>query len=213
MILTKWFGTAAVFVMVSALTPQPAAADWVLTPFVGWNFGGSAGINAGSARSNTSSTFERKIDYGASLAAMGNGVVGFEVDFGYSPNFFESGTAANGFQFTNDSNVTTLTGNIIIGAPIGGQGGSIRPYVIGGVGLIRTNVQDIGQVFSVHSKNDFGMDVGGGVMGFFSDNVGLRGDIRYFRGFRGTSDSDNVTGITLADFKFWRGSLGLSLKF
>ena len=43
------------------------------------------------------------------------------------------------------------------------------------------------------TKNDFGLDVGGGVMGFFSDNVGLRGDIRYFRGFRGTSDNDSLT--------------------
>ena len=46
---------------------------------------------------------------------------------------------------------------------------------------------------------------------FFSNNVGLRGDIRYIRGFRGTND--NATGLTLGDFKFWRGSLGLALKF
>jgi hypothetical protein len=50
------------------------------------------------------------------------------------------------------------------------------------------------------------------VMGFFSKNVGLRGDIRYFRGFRG-SDNDTLTGLTVSDFKFWRGSLGLSFKF
>ena len=49
-------------------------------------------------------------------------------------------------------------------------------------------------------------------MGFFSNNVGLRGDVRYFRGFRGTT-TDNATGITLRDFKFWRGSLGVSFKF
>ena len=136
--------------------------------------------------------------------------VGFEVDFGYSPNFFETSTPPSGFfKFTPDSNVTTLTGNLVIGA----HGGRIRPYVVGGVGLIRTKVQDISQVISVNSKNDLGMDVGGGVMGFFSNNVGLRGDVRYFRGFRGTSDSSNVTGIALSDFKFWRGSLGLSLRF
>ena len=85
--------------------------------------------------------------------------------------------------------------------------------MVGGVGLIRTNVDDIGSVFDVNTKNDFGLDVGGGVMGFFSKNVGLRGDIRYFRGFRGTSDSGSVTGLTLSDFKFWRGSLGVSFKF
>jgi opacity protein-like surface antigen len=87
----------------------------------------------------------------------------------------------------------------------------VRPYAVAGVGLLRTKVQDAGEVFDVNTKNDFGLDVGAGVMGFFSNNVGLRGDVRYFRGFRGTDD--NATGLTVSDFKFWRGSLGLSLKF
>jgi opacity protein-like surface antigen len=191
--------------------PRTASADWTLTPFVGWNFGGSADVN-GTGGSSAGNKFEKKIDYGVSLAAMGAGAVGFEVDFGYSPNFFETGTAGNNdFQFTNDSNVTTLTGNAIVGIPIGGKGGSVRPYVVGGVGLIRTNVQDAAQLFSVNTKNDFGYDVGGGVMGFFSSNIGLRGDVRYFRGFNGSSD--NVTGLGVSDFHFWRGSVGVSFKF
>jgi opacity protein-like surface antigen len=191
---------------------RPASADWTLTPFVGWNFGGSADVN-GSGGTSAGNKFEKKIDYGVSLAAMGGGAVGFEVDFGYSPNFFETGTAGNNdFRFTNDSNVTTLTGNAIVGIPIGGKrGGSVRPYVVGGVGLIRTNVQDAAELFSVNTKNDFGFDVGGGVMGFFSSNVGLRGDVRYFRGFNGSSD--NVTGLGVSDFHFWRGSVGVSFKF
>ena len=208
MCVRKWLLTASIFVVVSAAAPRPASADWTLTPFIGWNFGGSADINAGSASSNASGTFERKIDYGASLAVMGKGAVGFEVDFGYSPNFFETSTPPSGFfKFTPDSNVTTLTGNVIVGA----HGGPIRPYVVGGVGLIRTKLQDFGQLISVNSKNDFGMDVGGGLTGFFAGNVGVRGDVRYFRSFRGTPD--NASGITLGDFKFWRASLGLSLKF
>ena len=114
---------------------------------------------------------------------MGGGAIGFEVDFGYSPNFFESSTTATGFRFTSKSNVTTLMGNLVVG----GHTGSVRPYVVAGVGLLRTNVQDFGELFDTKSKNDFGMDIGGGVMGFFSNNVGLRGDVRYFRGFRATA--------------------------
>jgi opacity protein-like surface antigen len=207
MCVRRWFLTASIVVLALAAGPRTASADWTITPFVGWNFGGSADINSGSSGSNTSSKFEHKIDYGVSLAGMGNSPVGFEIDFGYSPNFFETDTSPNGFRFTNDSNVTTLMGNLIIGA----HSGAVRPYVVGGVGLIRSNVQDFGQLIDVHSKNDFGMDVGGGLMCFFSDNFGLRGDVRYFRGFRGTAD--NASGITLSDFKFWRGSLGMSFKF
>jgi opacity protein-like surface antigen len=138
---------------------------------------------------------------------MGDGPFGFEIDFGYSPNFFETSTTGSGFEFASASNVTTLTGNLVVG----GKTGRVRPYGVAGVGLVRTKVQDVDEIFDATSKNDFGLDVGFGVMGFFAENAGLRGDIRYFRGFRGTDD--NATGLTVSDFKFWRASLGLSLKF
>jgi opacity protein-like surface antigen len=206
MCVRKWLITAAIFTVALAAAPRPASADWTVTPFLGWNFGGSADVN-GTGGSTFSNKFEKKLDYGVSLTSMG-GPIGFEVDFGYSPNFFETSTATvDSFQFTNKSNVTTLTGNLVIGA----HAGAVRPYAVAGVGLIRTNVQDVAEVFSVSTKNDFGLDIGGGVMGFFSDNVGLRGDVRYFRGFQGSSD--NVAGLGLSDFKFWRGSLGVSFKF
>ena len=71
-------------------------------------------------------------------------------------------------------------------------------------------MQDAEQFFDVTTKNDFGFDLGGGVMGFFNQNVGIRGDVRYFRSFSG---DDNVTGLGVSDFNFWRGSVGLSLKW
>lgn len=208
MVMRKWFGITAVFAVVALGIPRAASADWVFTPFIGWNFGSSADVT-GTGGPGFKDKFEKKIDYGASLMGMGSGPIGFELDFGYSPNFFETSTTASGFQFASSSNVTTLMGNLVIGA----SGGRVRPYAVAGVGLLRTKVQDIDGTFDVSSKNDFGLDVGGGVMGFFSDNAGVRGDIRYFRGFRGTSDTDNPSGIALGDFKFWRASVGLSLKF
>jgi len=72
-------------------------------------------------------------------------------------------------------------------------------------------VQTVGDVFDVRTKNDFGFDVGGGVMGFFAQNVGLRGDIRYFRSFSGSDD--NFTGIGVSNFNFWRASAGVTFKF
>jgi opacity protein-like surface antigen len=203
----KWLLAPSLVAMVSAATPSTAAADWTLTPFIGWNLGGSADINAGSARENSSPTFRRTIDYGASLTTMGKGAVGFEIDFGYSPTFFEDHSSRGGLRLRSDSSVTTLTGNVIIGA----RGGSVRPYAVGGVGLIRTNIQGVDHVFSSVNKNDLGLDVGAGVMGVFAQNAGLRGDVRYFRGFRGTGAS--FTGLALNNFQFWRASLGLSLKF
>jgi opacity protein-like surface antigen len=210
MSVRKWLITTAIIALVAAAAPRTASADWVLTPFLGVNFGGSADVN-GNGGTTFSTKFEHKIDYGASLAGMGRGPFGFEVDFGYSPNFFAT-TTGSGFQFTNASNATTLTGNLVIGAPAARRhGGQVRPYVVGGVGLVRTKVQDAGALFDVTTKNDFGFDVGGGVMGFFSRSVGIRGDVRYFRGFRGSSST--TTGLGLSNFEFWRASVGLSLKF
>lgn len=211
MSVRKGILSAALVAAVAVAVPRSASADWVITPFVGWNTGGSANVN-GSDGSTATSQFEHRIDYGVSLAQMGKGAIGWELDFGYSPNFFETGTNNTGFQFTNDSNVTTLTGNVIVGIPIGGHGGSVRPYAVGGVGLIRTNVQDAAGFFDVTTKNDFGFDVGAGAMGFVSQNVGIRGDVRYFRGFRG-SNIDTLTGLALSDFNFWRASVGVSFKF
>src|SRR3954452_17037283 len=108
--------STAIVAAAFAAAPRSASADWVITPFVGWNTGGSADVNGSNGTTNASQ-FEHKVDYGVSLSQMGKGVIGYEVDFGYSPNFFESGTNNNGFQFTNDSNVTTLTGNVIVGIP------------------------------------------------------------------------------------------------
>lgn len=210
--LKKWLVTSAICAFALAALPRTASADWIITPFVGWNFGGSADVNNSVAGVSFENKFEHKINYGLSLSQMGAGIIGWDIDFGYSPNFFEAGTASNNaFDFTNDSNVTTLTGNVIVGAPLGGHGGSIRPYAVGGVGLIRTNVQDAGEFFDVQTKNDFGFDLGAGVMGFVAQNVGIRGDVRYFRSFNGSED--NPTGLGLSGFHFWRGSVGVAFKF
>ena len=126
--------------------------------------------------------FEQRANFGVSLAWMGGGIIGFEADLGYTPNFFENTTGPDDFEF-GDNSVTTLMANLMIGIPIGGQtGGGFRPYVVGGVGLVKATADDPLGVFDIDS-NSFGFDVGGGAMFFFSDNFGLRADVRYFRSF------------------------------
>ena len=48
-------------------------------------------------------------------------------------------------------------------------------------------------------------------MAFFNDNVGIRGDIRFFRSLR-DADPDGLD-IELGGFKFWRGTVGVTFKF
>jgi opacity protein-like surface antigen len=184
----------------------PASADWLFTPYLGVTFGGAANFgDVGDFDDN----FEKKVTYGGSLTWMGAGIIGFEVDFGSTPNFFETTTGAGDFDW-GDSNVTTLMGNLIIGAPIGGQSGvGVRPYGTAGIGLLRSNVS-LGGVFDDLSSNELGLNLGGGAHVFFNDNVGVRGDLRYFRGLQ--NDDDDV-GFDLEDFDFWRGTVGVTFRF
>ncbi|MCA1586712.1 MAG: hypothetical protein LC791_18720 [Acidobacteria bacterium] len=122
--------------------PSAARADWLLTPFVGTTFSGSA--------------TNEHLTYGGSLGFMGAGIVGFEVDFGYTPEFFQGDD--EDFDLISDSNVTTLMANVIVGAPIGGDEGSVRPYFSGGAGLLRSSVADADEFFDV--SNNFDIDFG-----------------------------------------------------
>src|SRR5918995_5254519 len=92
--------------------PTPALADWFFTPYIGVNMGGDT---------ETVQANDTSVNFGGSLGYMGAGILGFEVDFGYAPNFYED-TA------TLDGNVTSLMANVIVGAPIGGMGEGVRPY-------------------------------------------------------------------------------------
>jgi outer membrane protein with beta-barrel domain len=207
MSVRKLIITAGLVLISTVAAPRQASADWLLTPFVGWNFGGAADLDF----DDFTDEFENKANFGASLAWMGAGVVGFEIDFGYTPNFFENTTGSANFEF-GDNNLTTLMGNVLIGVPIGGQSGpGFRPYAVGGIGIIKSKVGDPEDFFHV-SSTDWAVNVGGGAMFFFNDKFGLRGDLRYFRALQDVEPEDDFN-IGLADFKFWRGSVGATFRF
>jgi opacity protein-like surface antigen len=209
MYLRRILTTGVLALMLSAFAPAKASADWLFTPFIGMNFGGSATFN--DAFGDFDDEFEKRVDFGASLAFMGGGIAGFEIDFGYSPNFFESTEGDADFEY-GDNNLTTLMANVVLGAPIGGQsGGGIRPYASGGVGIIRSRIGDAEDLFDITS-NDWGFNVGAGVTGFFSDKVGLRGDVRYFRSLQ-DNEPDDEFDVALGSLRFWRGSVGVTFRF
>ena len=48
--------------------------------------------------------------------------------------------------------------------------------------------------------------------GFFTDNIGLRGDVRYFRSLQ-DNEPDDEFDVALSDFRFWRGTVGVTFRF
>jgi opacity protein-like surface antigen len=182
--------------------PAQARADWIFTPYVGANF--SRGGDIFDLDSGNTS-----VSFGGSLGWMGAGILGLEMDFGYAPDFFETDDVTS-----LDGNVTSFMGNVIIGIPIGGQtGGGVRPYVSGGAGLLRSRLDDVEDFFDLN-ENSFGVNAGAGLMVFFTDNVGLRGDLRYFRSLSDDdNDDDNDLDLNLGAFHFWRATAGVAFRF
>ena len=194
----------------------PASADWLVTPYLGVVFGGSANT---LDIDDLDDEFKQRVTFGASAAWMSDGIIGFEIDYSVAPNFFQVTSGGEDFDLLDlDSSVTTLMGNLILGVPVGGTtGGGVRPYVAGGIGLMRVNIEAF-ELFDNLSTNELGVNVGGGVHVFFSDNVGLRGDVRYFRALEQDDDEldfEDVAdiGLGLEDFDYWRASVGVTFRF
>lgn len=175
--------------------PAQARAEGYFSPFIGVNFAN----NSGDGRSN----------FGANAGWMGAGIIGAEIDFGYAPSFF-----GNQGQFGSNS-VTDVMGNLIVGVPVGGtKGAGLRPYVTAGVGLLRSQITGGPEGTLEFTDNEVGMNAGVGVMGFLSDHVGLRGDVRYFRNINGNTSSAALSdfNVDFGAFHFWRASFGVVLR-
>jgi hypothetical protein len=165
-----------------------ASAETILTPWAGVVFSGDTPKTHGV--------------YGGSLAFTQATGIGFEVDFGYSPDFFE-----NDIGLGADSNLTTLMGNLMFSGAIGGNS---RIYGTVGGGLQKSSVEGADDFFDV-DRNDFGVNAGGGLILFFSEHVGVRGDARYFRSLQDIDVGD--LAVSLGHFDFWRVYGGLSFAF
>ena len=188
---------AMVAALMLVLVPASAGADWLFTPNIGMGFGGNANHND-------------QASWGASFGWMGEGIFDWEADLAYTPEFFEPGDGD--VDLVDNSNVTSFMANVIIGAPVGGQTGlGLRPYFSAGAGVMQMNVQGSRDLFAINNS-EFGINSGGSAMGFVSDHLGFRGDLRYYRQL---SDPvlDNEFDIGLGDFDFWRGTVGVTFRW
>ena len=185
-------GLALVFLIAAS---APARADGFIVPFLGFNFGGDSGSTC-PALTNCK---EKHANFGVALGSMGT-IFGFEEDISYAKNFFGETPAG-------DNSVLTLMSNMMIGV----GAGPVRPYFVGGVGLIRPHVSSFtGSIVSFDGdQNTFGYDIGGGITGLFGSHVGIRGDLRHFK----TMQDLDLFIFSNQKLDFWRASVGLALNF
>jgi opacity protein-like surface antigen len=170
-----------------------ADAQGFVSPFVGYNFGGDAGCP------EITDCKDKRVNYGVAFGALG-GLVGFEAEVARTNDFF-------GASSTQSTNVLTFMGNFML-AP---KFGPIQPYGVAGIGLMRTSIESAGQD---DDENQVAWDAGGGLIGFFSSHVGVRGDIRYFHALE-VLDFSSFPNIPIREtkLKFGRISLAVIFKF
>jgi opacity protein-like surface antigen len=161
-------------------------AEVLLAPFVGASFGGD--------------TDDAKITFGGIATFRGgDAVLGFALDVGHAPDFL--GTTG----FGNNS-LTSLMGNVVLMSP-----GEIRPYASAGLGLVKLRVNDLSGLLRVDS-NEFGFNVGGGLLLGLGASVGLQVEVRYFRNLT-DPEPDAEFDLDVGGLDFWRAVGGVVFRF
>jgi opacity protein-like surface antigen len=191
--IRRLFTTGALAACLLLGVSNIASAQSFISPFIGYNFGGDAGCP------EISDCEDKTRNFGVAFGSIGR-VVGVEAEFSFIDSFF-------GEVPGTSSHVLTFMGNFML-AP---KFGVLQPYGVIGLGLIKSHAEISATGLLETDNNDFGWDLGGGVIGYFGEHVGLRGDIRYFHSFQDLE----ILGLPLSDTKldFGRASVGVIFKF
>jgi hypothetical protein len=186
----------------------PIQSHWVVTGFVGSNFGGNTAADLSTA-------------FGGQLAYLWHGVVGAEAIADFSPSF-----KIDNVFLSENPRTNAYMGNAVIAMPLGREG-EWQPFLSGGAGTVSLRAV-VANAFLPHatgtiptgtSTNDqfkFGWNVGGGVMGF-KGMIGFRADARYYK--TGTNATNQTTPIgtftdsLLTGLDFWRANIGIAVRW
>jgi hypothetical protein len=177
------------------------AADWLITPFVGGSFAPETTflvVEEGAGR---------KFTLGGAVALLSDGLLGLEAEVSHTPHFFE---ADDPLALVLTSRVTLLSGSVVLAVPLAVTRESLRPYVVGGVGLLQARVKDAAGVFPLH-QNLLGVNIGAGAIGLISERTGFRFDLRHIKAASGADGPLARPG--LSRLSFWRATVGVVLRY
>jgi hypothetical protein len=183
-------------ITVLVLTARGSAAQGFISPFIGTTL--TAPTEVGS---------HTKAGWGVDFGALGK-IVGAETEIAWYPEIID--IAANAID---KSKVISFSGDMLIGPTMG----AVKPYFAIGAGNLHLNVTGLSTVVVPNpteiSNNYFTGNLGGGVFVFFTKNLGVRGDLRYFKAYGFDLGDLQGAGLVLDNFNFWRGSIAFAAKF
>jgi hypothetical protein len=181
-----------------------ARAEWQFRPAVGVNIAQNTTFGLPQIGGSIG-----RISWGGSTALIGD-IVGLEADVSRRSGFFPA--AQQGAGIVRGSSVTTLTGNAILTLPSHLVEYTLRPYVVGGAGLMAVRIDQTLDFLDV-SLNMKTTDFGGGVTGFLTKRIGLNWDVRYFRSFNGGPELSLGRSQGSPKLSFWRAQMALAIRY
>jgi hypothetical protein len=200
-------GVALALLVLSTLR---VSAEWQIKGYVGATYGGESTFLFVGPNTLAPNPNHPHLAYGVSGLLIGE-IVGVEVDFSHTPGFFQSSSASNDPLAigVDDSGVYTLMGNVVVAMPRHLTQYTLRPYVVGGAGLMHVAFDTTRNVIQV-SEPFQAMDLGAGVTGFVTRRVGLSWDVRYFRSIERSIQA----GVSLGPerLSFWRASMAVAVR-
>ena len=193
--LCRRFLAVPLLAFVLLAIPTPARAQGFVSPLIGYDFGGDSGCP------EIRNCEDKRLNIGVALGVLG-AILGFEAEIADARNFF-------GEVPGQSSSVVTVMGNLMLVPRLG----PIHPYVVGGLGLMKTHV-DFGTSTLLETKdNSLAWDLGGGAIVLFSPHFGVRGDIRHFHSMKRSTVPLLDTVFTDARLNFGRASASVVLAF
>jgi len=191
---------ATVLALALLAPPTTASAEWQLQPFLGVTLGGGTSfvdLEHAAGRPN--------IALGISAVLLGD-LIGIEADIGHMPGFFQTGDQA----LLKGSSVSTLTVNVVVAMPRQRTQYTLRPYFVGGAGLLHARSDQFLPALSF-AENLPAIDLGGGMTGFLTERVGINWGVRYYRSVGQKAEGTVV--VADQQLSFWRLNMGLAIRY
>jgi hypothetical protein len=195
--------------------PDAAAAEWQFAPFIGYTFKATSTFNDFDLDEDREATDQTRLNFGGAVRLIGESPFGIEAYYVHTPGFFDPKRRFGIIlPVVLESRTYAVMGNVVLSTPRHWNRYGLRPSLSGGIGLMHASLDDQLQV-SPYTVNLLGMNIGGGAVGFLSEHVGVRFDVRYFRNIKGVPLEDLDPVITLGQpvqLRYWTIDFGVVFK-
>jgi hypothetical protein len=192
-----------VLALVTVVLPLTARAELLAIPFVGVAFQGQTSEADFPAAPPVS--LSRSLVIGGAGMWLASGILGAEAELAHSPSFFERAQSLSTVDTVTSSRATTVNGNLVVAMPRSVTRDSLRPYLVGGLGLMWVFRDDVLSIEKL-DRRLLALNIGGGVIGYLGEHSGVRFDVRRTRSIR----DGETPGVRV---NFWRATVGVTFRY